>query len=294
MTYYDMALEPNDIQFKWYMKLSESHGIEAANKYAEILNQISLSVESTLMAKSTIPMNVPPVTPNLTANVDIMFESLVNGPAPILNDLLNAKKDLTNEPAGAFSILGTAATSLPHRNGDHSSIMTANDLLNNRAGDMGLQSKNQIQQQHVQQLEVRFPCPKTIILFHIFQFVFINHNRLNCCPQQQQQAQQQAQQQSIPLYRRQAGSTFNTISPNLQSANDNSMFDGPRSMLHHDIHSLQRSMGINGALNHATTYNELNQQTSTQHYQGLTPTQGHSSASLSNTMHPTQRYDTKY
>lgn len=150
MTYYDMALEPKDNQFKWYMKLSESHGIEAANKYAEILNQISISVESTLMAKPTIPMNTAPVTPNLTANVDIMFESLVNGPAPILNDLLNAKKDLANDTTGAFSMLGTANTSLPHRNGDHSSILTANDLLNNRTADMVLQSKN-VQQQHHQQ-----------------------------------------------------------------------------------------------------------------------------------------------
>lgn len=150
MTYYDMALEPKDNQFKWYMKLSESHGIEAANKYAEILNQISLSVESTLMAKPTIPMNTAPATPNLNANVDIMFESLVNGPAPILNDLLNAKKDLTNDSTGTFSMLGaTAATSLPHRNGDHSSILTANDLMNNRTADMGLQSKNSIQQASV-------------------------------------------------------------------------------------------------------------------------------------------------
>lgn len=39
MTIYEMAFEPKESQYKWYLKLLEIHGQESANKFTEILRQ---------------------------------------------------------------------------------------------------------------------------------------------------------------------------------------------------------------------------------------------------------------
>lgn len=131
-----MAAESKDNQFKWFVKLSETQGLEAANKYAEILSQIPLHVEQ-VMSKPPMAMNTPPMP-----NVDLMFESLVNGPATTLNNLLGKKEHLPND--APFSMGGKVAT-LSNRNGsDHTSIASINDLMNVHQNEL-LQAKNVLQ-----------------------------------------------------------------------------------------------------------------------------------------------------
>lgn len=124
-----MACEPKENQYKWFLKLGETQGSEAANKYAEILGQVPLPVSTAtdLMTKQPpLSLNTPTM-PNISANVDMMFENLVNGSTPILGDLLG-KKDVPNDTA--FPLLGAP---LSNRNGnDHASVLTTTDLLNPR------------------------------------------------------------------------------------------------------------------------------------------------------------------
>ncbi|XP_037940519.1 probable helicase with zinc finger domain [Teleopsis dalmanni] len=40
VTIYEMAFEPKESQYRWYLKLLETHGQEAANKFTELLRQV--------------------------------------------------------------------------------------------------------------------------------------------------------------------------------------------------------------------------------------------------------------
>lgn len=56
MNFYDMALEPKEIQYKWYLHLLEHQGQEAANKFTDILRQV-MAAASTITSKNLL---VPP------------------------------------------------------------------------------------------------------------------------------------------------------------------------------------------------------------------------------------------
>lgn len=135
-----MVAESKENQFKWFMKLSETQGLEAAHKYAEILSQIPVHLEPVL-PKPPMAMNTPPIP-----NIDLMFENL----GPTINNLLTKKEHLPND-ATSFSLGGKMAT-LSNRNGsDHSSITSINDLINVHQNEMGLQGKNSLQKPQQQQ-----------------------------------------------------------------------------------------------------------------------------------------------
>lgn len=58
MTIYEMAFEPKESQYKWYLKLLEIHGQESANKFTEILRQ------AMGIMHSSKPNSVPPLQTN--------------------------------------------------------------------------------------------------------------------------------------------------------------------------------------------------------------------------------------
>lgn len=265
MSFYDMAAESKENQFKWFMKLSETQGLEAAHKYAEILSQIPMHLEPPVMPKPpTMAMNTPPIP-----NVDLMFENLVN--APSLTNLLTKKDHLPND-ATPFSIGGVGvgvgvgnkvASSLSNRNGsDHTSIASINDLINQaHQSELNLQAKNQ-QQQH----------------------------------QQQQQLQKAASQpppqsaQSVPLYQRQAGATYNMHANNLQA--NNMQMPLAATMAGNDLndHNLFENLfNHNGGLSQGHAANDL--LGNAQHFQGLPPLSNFVSPvkSMSNSVHLTQK-----
>lgn len=138
-----MASESKDYQFSWFVNLSETQGLEAANKYAEILNQMTLHLE-TIMPKPSMAMNKPSIS-----NVEQMFENLANGPTTSLNNSLCKNEHLPND---------LSSFSLSSRNGsDHSSIACINDLINVCQNDLGL--KNVLHNQQQQQTQPTSPPP---------------------------------------------------------------------------------------------------------------------------------------
>lgn len=62
-----MAAESKENQFKWFVKLNETQGPEAANKYVEVLNQMP-----SVMAKPMVGLN------STAQNVDLIYDNLVN------------------------------------------------------------------------------------------------------------------------------------------------------------------------------------------------------------------------
>lgn len=248
-----MATESKENQFKWFMKLSETQGLEAAHKYAEILSQIPMHLEPPVMSKPpTMAMNTPPIP-----NVDLMFENLVNTPS--FTNLL-AKKDHLPNDSTPFSMGGGGgggvnkiASTLSNRNGssDHTSIASINDLINAHQTELNLQVKNQ---------------------------------------QQLQKAASQPQPQSVPLYQRQAGSTYNMQANNLQAKN--MQMPLANTMPGNDIndHSIFENLfNHNGGLSQGHAANDL--LGNAQHFQGLPPLSNFVSPvkSMSNSVHLTQK-----
>lgn len=103
MSFYDMALEPKENQFKWFVKLVETQGLEAANKYTEILRQVPLTIDQTpINQKTTMNMTQPK---NVSTNADMVFDSLLSGPTPALNELLGVKESANLIDSNAFSLI---------------------------------------------------------------------------------------------------------------------------------------------------------------------------------------------
>lgn len=121
MSFYDMASESKENQFKWFVKLNETQGPEAANKYVEILNQMP-----SVMPKAMMGLN------STAQNVDLIYDNLVTSPAPSLSSLLSVNSSV-----------------LSNRNSnDHSSIASLNELINARqSNDIGIHVKNSTQNQ---------------------------------------------------------------------------------------------------------------------------------------------------
>lgn len=142
-----MALEPKENQFKWFVKLVETQGLEAANKYTEILRQVPLTLEQTTMnQKVTMNMSQPK---NVTPNTDIAFDSLLGGPSPALNELLGVKDATNLIDTNAFTMISANAI---NRNADRSLLM-ANDLMGSHADAKPSSSSmlHGVQQHHHQQ-----------------------------------------------------------------------------------------------------------------------------------------------
>lgn len=254
MSFYDMLTESKENQFKWFVKLSETHGLEAANKYAEILSQIPLHLES-VMSKPPMGMSTPSIP-----NPDLMFENLMNGPAPGMGNLLGKKDHLPNE---STSFLGgnLNVPTISNRNGsDHSSIANLNDLLNTRQNDHVMQGKKPQTQPPQPQLQPQHP------------------------PQPQPQPQAQPlQQQSVPLYQRQAGTTFNIQSNNMQMP----MMAPTNEVSDHNL--FENLFNHNGGLSQGHISTDLHG--NAQHFQGLPPLQSFVSPvkPLTNSVHLTQK-----
>lgn len=48
MSFYDVANQSKDYQYRWFMKLSETYGLEEADKFTELLRQVPLNVKESL------------------------------------------------------------------------------------------------------------------------------------------------------------------------------------------------------------------------------------------------------
>lgn len=226
-----MATESKDNQFKWFVKLSETQGLEAANKYAEILSQIPQHIEA-VMPKTPMTLNAPTIQ-----NVDLMFENLVNGPAPNLASLIGNKEHPSNDTAPFRGNL----PSVPNRNGsDHSSVTSLNDLLLVQQNDLELHAKNSMHKHQPQQ--------------------------------------------TVPLYQRQAGSSFNIQPSNMQMP---MMTHGNDIGDHNLFENLFNHNGSN--LNQSHASNDLHG--NAQHFQGLPPLPSfvNPAKSLSNPVNMTQK-----
>nr|XP_014088469.1 probable helicase with zinc finger domain [Bactrocera oleae]XP_014088470.1 probable helicase with zinc finger domain [Bactrocera oleae]XP_014088471.1 probable helicase with zinc finger domain [Bactrocera oleae]XP_014088473.1 probable helicase with zinc finger domain [Bactrocera oleae]XP_014088474.1 probable helicase with zinc finger domain [Bactrocera oleae]XP_014088476.1 probable helicase with zinc finger domain [Bactrocera oleae]XP_036214251.1 probable helicase with zinc finger domain [B len=72
MTIYDMAFEPKDSQYKWCLKLLETHGQEAVNKFTEglgqVLNMLNQQQHAQQMNARGPQMQAPPPPPHLNIN----------------------------------------------------------------------------------------------------------------------------------------------------------------------------------------------------------------------------------
>lgn len=126
-----MAHEPKENQFKWFVKLVETQGLEAANKYTEILRQFQPMEPVHTMGKP-ITMSNSQQTPSLSTlgpNIDMAFDTLLSGPAPILSDLLIGTKDgNASLDANPFPLL-PVNSSMSNRNG-HRNNMLNMDMVN--------------------------------------------------------------------------------------------------------------------------------------------------------------------
>ncbi|XP_005175912.1 probable helicase with zinc finger domain isoform X1 [Musca domestica] len=59
MNIYEMAFEPKESQYKWYLKLLETQGQDAANKFTEVLRQVSTMMQQQ-QPQPQQPVNKPP------------------------------------------------------------------------------------------------------------------------------------------------------------------------------------------------------------------------------------------
>ncbi|XP_023294599.2 probable helicase with zinc finger domain [Lucilia cuprina] len=57
---YEMAFEPKESQYKWYLKLLETQGQEAANKFTEVLRQVSAMMQQQQQQQQPPQVNKPP------------------------------------------------------------------------------------------------------------------------------------------------------------------------------------------------------------------------------------------
>lgn len=94
MSFYDMALEPKDNQMKWFVRLMETQGIEAANKFTEILRQVPTLATSGVMNHH----QMPPKAESNELELDNIFDNL---PQPLLKDILGLSTTSSN--AGSSS-----------------------------------------------------------------------------------------------------------------------------------------------------------------------------------------------
>ncbi|XP_075164275.1 helicase with zinc finger isoform X2 [Haematobia irritans] len=61
MNIYEMAFEPKESQYKWYLKLLETQGQDAANKFTDVLRQVSsMMQQQQQQQQSQQPVNKPP------------------------------------------------------------------------------------------------------------------------------------------------------------------------------------------------------------------------------------------
>lgn len=72
MSFYDVANQPKEYQYRWFMKLSETYGLEEADKFVELLRQV-------------------PITNKPVNNVDAMFNGM-GDPSKNLIHLMNARQ----------------------------------------------------------------------------------------------------------------------------------------------------------------------------------------------------------
>lgn len=72
MSFYDVANQPKEYQYRWFMKLSETYGLEEADKFTELLRQVPLM---------TKPMN----------HVDALFNGMGDSSKNLMH-LMNARQ----------------------------------------------------------------------------------------------------------------------------------------------------------------------------------------------------------
>lgn len=104
-----MALESSEFQFKWFVKLVESHGLETANKYRDLLGQVSNAMEP-ISSKPLAAATTAPNPSNLNSNLDI-FDNLLSGNVPTISDLLGSKELTDPLPTSFPTLLSTNRTS---------------------------------------------------------------------------------------------------------------------------------------------------------------------------------------
>lgn len=111
MSFYEMSIEPKEFQLKWFFKLMETHGLEMAHKFAEILRQVPTPCSAggkmtpSLVVKEAQQPAINPLA-GLNSQVDLAFDSLMSGssiPQPIMRELFG----------GTAAALQTSAAATP-------------------------------------------------------------------------------------------------------------------------------------------------------------------------------------
>lgn len=205
MSLYDIAMESKENQLKWFFKLVETQGLETANKFAELLRQVS---------NAALNPNLPNLVNSATANpqmtragstgtggqgntmtglnsqVDLAFDYLMNGSSitqPLLRDLFGFSMGREGSEAGSsiFNNSGSNSSGIFPMSSNASSV--AKDTVSNA----------------------------------LFDSSFGLNDFGNTSNSSGQQGSGGGGSGSVPLYRRQAGQSYSTSSNS--SGNSGSM-----------------------------------------------------------------------
>lgn len=88
MSFYDIAIESKENQMKWFMRLMETQGLEAANKFTEILRQVPTQTVTPSLPPPKPSVAAPPPT---TEQFDLFLDDFMKSPTaaqPLLKDIL--------------------------------------------------------------------------------------------------------------------------------------------------------------------------------------------------------------
>ncbi|XP_063697246.1 probable helicase with zinc finger domain [Culicoides brevitarsis] len=129
MSFYEMALESKDIQLKWFLRLMETQGIEAANKFTEILRQVPNLMSNSGMNNHQQQPMMPQKTESANdLELDNFFDNL---PQPLLKDILGLST--SNAPN-----LGSTAS---HGTGLGSSHLLGNGIMGSHSSKSSVDSE---------------------------------------------------------------------------------------------------------------------------------------------------------
>uniref|UniRef100_A0A1B0CKW5 Putative rna helicase n=1 Tax=Lutzomyia longipalpis TaxID=7200 RepID=A0A1B0CKW5_LUTLO len=135
MSFYEMSLEPKEFQLKWFFKLLETHGLEVANKFAEILRQVPTPCAATGKMTPSIGLKDTPGVQQqqqggggggnslagLNTQVDMAFDSLMSGssiPQPMLRELFGGTGAVGGGGGGGNALPFAASTASSGRSSD--------------------------------------------------------------------------------------------------------------------------------------------------------------------------------
>ncbi|XP_058833823.1 probable helicase with zinc finger domain [Topomyia yanbarensis] len=129
MSFLDVALQSKEFQYLWFIKLVETQGLEAANKFTDILRQVPLAPNTAQHQQPQKKLN-----PTMPSQADMILENIINPNKDVLGSTSLHHSTMLHPQQNVPSVLTNGNALLGPNNGK--SLLEGVDLFGNMSSSL--------------------------------------------------------------------------------------------------------------------------------------------------------------